>query len=111
MVSLHHGGEHSTATAGLDGVGVHDTSQLLHLTVELAVVTDDGGVELGHAATEVTLGVAEGVLNVKAGTTSLAGKLLVDSELGTLGLRDGGVQLEVLRASMREAWLRLRRMV
>merc|ERR1719305_303170 len=92
-VSLHRGGEHSTATAGLDGVGVHDTSQLLHLTVELAVVTDDGGVELGHAATEVTLGVAEGVLNVKAGTTSLAGKLLVDSELGTLGLRDGGVQL------------------
>merc|ERR1719181_1450692 len=79
--------------AGLDGVGVHDTSQLLHLTVELAVVTDDGGVELGHAATEVTLGVAEGVLNVKAGTTSLAGKLLVDSELGTLGLGDGGVQL------------------
>merc|ERR1712054_668361 len=92
-VGLHHGSEHGTATAGLHGVLVDDAREALDLAVELLVVADNGGVELGHAATELTLGVAEGIGHVEASTTSLMGELLVHGHLGTLLLGNSGVQL------------------
>merc|ERR1712054_694521 len=92
-VGLHHGSEHGTTLAGLDSVLVDNASQALHLAIELTVVADNGGVELGHALAELALGIAEGISDIETSTTRLVGELAVHAHLVLLLLGDGRVQL------------------
>merc|ERR1711959_738168 len=59
LVGLHDSGELGAATGVLHGVGTDDTSELVHLTLELLVVADNVSVESGHALGEVGLRGAE----------------------------------------------------
>merc|ERR1719409_1438653 len=70
-----------------------DTSELVHLTLELLVVLHDVTVESGHALGEVVLGGTKLVSDVEAGVTGLGSELAVDLHLGLLALGDGGVEL------------------
>merc|ERR1711881_611612 len=93
LVSLHDGGELGAALGVLHGVGTDDTSELVHLTLELLVVLHDVTVESGHALGEVVLGGTKLVSDVEAGVTGLGSELAVDLHLGLLALGDGGVEL------------------
>merc|ERR1711881_749445 len=96
LVSLHDGGELGTATRVLHGVGTDDTSELVHLTLELLVVADNVSVESGHALGEVGLRGAELISDVETSVTGLGSELAVDLHLGLLGLGDGSVELASL---------------
>merc|ERR1719353_466880 len=96
LVGLHDGGELGAATGVLHGVGTDDTSELVHLPLELLVVADNVSVESGHALGEVGLGGAELVSDVETSVTGLGSELAVDLHLGLLGLGDGSVELASL---------------
>merc|ERR1712096_227515 len=96
LVGLHDGGELGAATGVLHGVGTDDTSELVHLTLELLVVADNVSVESGHALGEVGLGGAELISDVETSVTGLGSELAVDLHLGLLGLGDGSVELASL---------------
>merc|ERR1711959_354532 len=96
LVGLHDGGELGAATGVLHGVGTDDTSELVHLTLELLVVADNVSVESGHAIGEVGLRGAELISDVETSVTGLGSELAVDLHLGLLGLGDGSVELASL---------------
>merc|ERR1719353_617904 len=96
LVGLHDGGELGAATGVLHGVGTDDTSELVHLTLELLVVADNVSVESGHALGEVGLRGAELISDVETSVTGLGSELAVDLHLGLLGLGDGSVELASL---------------
>merc|ERR1719197_1556587 len=96
LVGLHDGGELGAATGVLHGVGTDDTSELVHLTLELLVVADNVSVESGHALGEVGPGGAELISDVETSVTGLGSELAVDLHLGLLGLGNSSVQLASL---------------
>merc|ERR1719353_2410173 len=96
LVGLHDGGELGAATGVLHSVGTDDTSELVHLTLELLVVADNVSVESGHALGEVGLRGAELISDVETSVTGLGSELAVDLHLGLLGLGDGSVELASL---------------
>merc|ERR1711988_543245 len=77
----------------LDGISMHDASEVLDLGLELLVVVVDGLVERAEPLGEVSLGLTEGVLDVEHGLTSLGLESLVGVHLLDLVLHDRLVQL------------------
>merc|ERR1712036_144870 len=93
LVGLHDSSELGAALGVLHSVGTDDTSELVHLTLELLVVLHDVSVESGHTLGEIVLGGAEFVLDVETSVTGLGGELAVDLHLSLLALGDGSVEL------------------
>merc|ERR1719453_1258913 len=93
LVGLHDSGELGAALGVAHSVGTDDTSELVHLTLELLVVLHDVTVESGHTLGEIVLGGTEFVLDVETSVTGLGGELAVDLHLSLLALGDGSVEL------------------
>merc|ERR1711981_238990 len=93
LVGLHDSGELGAALGVAHSVGTDDTSELVHLTLELLVVLHDVTVESGHTLGEIVLGGTKFVLDVETSVTGLGGELAVDLHLSLLALGDGSVEL------------------
>merc|ERR1712054_632034 len=91
-LGLGHAGLALAASSILLLVGRDDTSEVVHLLLELAVVVGNVLVEATHALVEVGLRIAEGVGNVEAGLGQLGIELLVLRHLLLLGLGNSRVQ-------------------
>merc|ERR1711881_604431 len=90
-----HGLEHGTALGGLDGVGGHDTSELVDAVLLLLGGADSDGVHAGKTTSEGGLGATKGIHGIELGTTSV-GHLLHATESVSLVLSHEGAELLVL---------------
>merc|ERR1711881_658576 len=93
LVGLLHGLEHSTALGRLDGVGVHDTSELVDAALLLLGRLDGDGVHLSKTTSEGGLGATKGIHGVQLGTVGVGHLLAVGTTLHLSVLGKGGVQL------------------
>merc|ERR1711881_16085 len=88
-----HGLEHGTALGGLDGVGGHDTGELVDAVLLLLGGADSDGVHAGKTTSEGGLGATKGIHGIELGTTSVGHLLLVGTTLHLSVLGEGSVQL------------------
>merc|ERR1711871_1847807 len=93
LVCCHQFLQFLAALGVLHCISTDDASKLVNLLLELLVVGYHSLVEAADALGEVILGLTEGILDVKFGTTSLCSKLRVCLHLLCLILGDGAVKL------------------